>query len=125
MKHEREPPMDRKMHVEILFKEYDTLREEILSRMNNRFTFGGLLGVIAAFVGSQTQLSIPLRLGTGLLALVTILVLWWFLGLLIYKAHLRIAALEKKINELAGADLLEWESNVLHRPFGRMSVPLR
>ena len=35
--------------INILLKEYDTLRTEILQRISNRFAFLGLFGAIGAF----------------------------------------------------------------------------
>ena len=43
-----------KDQINILLKEYDTLRAEILSRMSHRWQMLGLIGVIITFISAQS-----------------------------------------------------------------------
>lgn len=104
-----------KLKIEILLKEYDTLRAEIFHRINARFAVVGLMGGLLAFLLSQDGLhsgSFPGTVrwiacaGGGL----TIIVLWLRLGVLINKIGSHIKSIERRINELVGEELMTWES---------------
>lgn len=132
------PPsgIDNKSKIEVLLKEYETLRGEILSRIRSRFAVIGYLGAVVAFVLFQTKgvswpdpvwpLSLFGASGAAvwptviLVAAVAILLaIWWQFGSLINKCALRVAQIEQKINSLAGEELLLWESQDERRPLFR------
>jgi hypothetical protein len=94
--------------IQILLKEYDALRAEIISRASNRFSSLGILAAVVAFVASQKDALFAWIAG-GVVVIVLIGV-WLRLGYLIGRCSAQIAKIEEQINELADADLLSWES---------------
>jgi hypothetical protein len=101
--------LTRKEKIEILFKEYDTLRTEIMTRTNN----GYQLSAIAA--GAMTWLiSRPIDIRFWIASTLAAVVFSLFYVLImrdINKFAARIRELEGEINALSGADLLEWETH--------------
>jgi threonine/homoserine/homoserine lactone efflux protein len=106
------------MKVTVLLKEYDTLRQEIVGRISNRFglvSFGSALVVFLV-----TQQPPPGRLVVVGLWVVFLLVLWWRAGVLIRRCSKRIAEIERKVNSLVGEDLLVWETRIGGRSWMRL-----
>ena len=116
-----------KAKIDILLKEYETLRNEITHRINSRFAIVGFTGAIIAFTISQLkgvvwpELIWPLSVfgttkevawpGSILgLAAVFLMALWRRLGTLIKRCSIRISEIEAQINNLAGQELLVWET---------------
>ena len=107
-------------HVEVLFKEYDTLRTEIISRTNNAVQLGtafaalgfGILtwsvsrSTIATFQGVVTLAGVMLAL-----VVVYVILNQWLVQLDINNAAARLRELELQINQLCGAELLRWETH--------------
>jgi len=114
------------LQIDVLFKEYDTLRAEILSRTNNRFAITAFLGAVAAFFATRTELIAVVSIGGVVISLLVLGGIWFYLGELINKCAQRVKEIEARVNELAGTQLLEWESDSRHRPFGWSALgPLR
>lgn len=99
-------------HMEILFKEYDTLRAEVISRSNNAYQLVSVGvatgGALLAWFGSHgVNRAFWLLLGMAAIA---------FGALVIALAHdvkvvaMHLRDLESEINKLAGATLLQWET---------------
>ena len=109
------PSPEDKLAIDILLREYDTLRAEALARIRARFEVVGFIVVSAAFVGSREAVSGSWRLGVGLLALVISGVSWGSFGLALRRLARRLRTIEKKVNKLAGQTLLDWESNPKNR----------
>ena len=113
--------MDEKDKVQILLKEYDALRAEILQRISHRFSFLGLTGAVggyAFFVAKDLSTYQTVVLMMGTLALFGV---WWQLGNLIARCSHRISEIEKTVNSIAGEPLLTWEHQKLGtRTFHRM-----
>jgi hypothetical protein len=104
-----EPSEREKLQIQILLKEYDTLRQEIVGRINSRFSLVGFGSGLAVFLASQKPTEWDwLLIVSWLLALV---ILWWRTAILLRRCSIRIAYLEQQINSLAGAELLAWESH--------------
>lgn len=107
--------LETKFKIEILLKEYDTLRTEILQRINARFAVVGLLGALFAFALSEVEWQsekfsidvwwLILALGVGVL-----LALWWRLGILIQRMATHLISIEQRVNQFAGEELLTWET---------------
>ncbi|MCK4625915.1 MAG: hypothetical protein KAV00_11435 [Phycisphaerae bacterium] len=93
--------------IDILLKEYDSLRAEMISRCNNRFAMLGIIGGIIAFISAYPCLTTWVL---GGIAVLFLLCVWAYLGHLIYNCGIRVAAIERQINEIAGEKLLAWES---------------
>ncbi len=96
-------------HVQILFKEYDTLRTEVIARQSANYQlviFGG-----AVFAWFATHAS-GKRFWISLAALLVISC--WLVFRAVQDINFiakRIQELEQEINQLAGANLLRWETH--------------
>lgn len=98
--------MEAKEKIDILLKEYDTLRTESRDRMRARLAIVGYFTVLAAFIEVQTQLSLfKVFVVTGL-ALGSV---WLYFWILLKRLSVHLLELEKRINSLAGEELLTWE----------------
>lgn len=107
--------MGEKDRIEVLMKEYDTLRAEILVRVQSRFALASILGGAATIaIATEAGGERHWLLG-GLVALGAIL-LWVWLGRLIVIAHKGLVRLEHAVNGIAGETLLRWEHD---RPTAR------
>lgn len=107
--------------VEILLKEYETLRQEILTAMSNRISIlsFGLASIGAIFTASIAIYSTNNALLSGLaltLAIPAISIFILFIWLGEYQRMQRagkfLAGLEKRINEKATMKLLSWETDL-------------
>jgi len=107
-------------HVAVLFKEYDTLRAEILSRTNNgnqmiTVVIGVFVAVCSWLVSHPANSSIRgiVELsGTNLILVVVVIgVSQWSIRRDINHAAERLRELESEINRLSGAELLKWETH--------------
>lgn len=99
---------DERFKTDILLKEYDTLRSEIMSRTTSRFGILSIGGVLTTFIASQPRGHLT-WIVTGL-CVGALLALWWCYGVLIDHCATRIREIEQKVNHLAGDDILLWES---------------
>jgi hypothetical protein len=104
--------------VEIMIKEYESLRKEVLGRIKIAFSHLGYFGAVVAFgfpaskdVSGDEQLLAQVLVVAGAVILVYISILNWF-WISRLADHLRF--LEKEINRHAAADtpLLSWEGVV-------------
>ncbi|MGA1864924.1 MAG: hypothetical protein ACMUHX_07670 [bacterium] len=104
-------PVDNKTMIDILLKEYDTLRSEILTRSTQRISFLGLFGAtIGYFLFKYNDLMFIQEIGL-IFGLVFLGLIWVQLGNIINRCSARITAIEKEINEISGRNLLKWETN--------------
>jgi len=124
--------MDSKDAIEIMLKEYETLREEVLAAMSNR---NSILSFGLAIIGAIFTASIATHTKTGysilasyllILAVpaVTNCVLFIWLGE--YQRSQRagkfLVGLEKRINAKAQEELLTWET-LLRKQLRHMKYP--
>jgi hypothetical protein len=119
--------IDKKSRIDILLKEYDVLNTQIISRINNRFAITGLLcfvGSLIFFKSDETTNPIYTWFGpaASVFVLLLLLVIWFILGKLIKNLSVRVSQIEKKINSLAGEELLIWETfqienGIFHKVF--------
>ena len=94
--------------IQILQKEYDTLRAEILNRIGHRFTFLSFAGAIGGYaIFSENKLTDDQSSVLWICADI-LLCLWAWIGLLMKRCSDRVAAIEREINALAGETLLKW-----------------
>ena len=100
---------DKSLAVEVLLREYGTLRDEILSRVRARFELLGFIVAISAFLGSK-DVGIPWRIVFVAVGAVLALAVWTWLANNIKACATRIREIEAKVNLLMGDSLLEWET---------------
>jgi hypothetical protein len=96
-------------HIEILLKEYDTLRAEIIARQSGAYQATVIAGAVFAWVLSHTS-------GRKLwLTIATLSVLFILAAYRVIKDECliswRVADLETQINQLAGVELLKWHNH--------------
>jgi len=102
-----------KEEIEILFKEYDTLRTEIIARTSSGFQlvaiFSGLVGALIAWGASGHATAISICLLIFALAAVGV---WFILAAFIPLSAVarRVAEIEIEVNRRAGSTLLNSES---------------
>ena len=101
--------MTDKDKIEILFKEYDTLREEIISRLSQRINFLGLFGAIGVYAFFQDKTLNGKQYIIIVLAAILLYCVWHHLGNVVARCSKRIAEIECVINKMAGTTLLVWE----------------
>jgi hypothetical protein len=98
--------------IPILFKEYDTLRSELVSRINYWYTLAGLALLAFGWLVQRNQWRDPVTY----VALVLLVIAGTCFALLLSRDVRLIAArireLEAEINQLAGRDLLKWETRL-------------
>jgi hypothetical protein len=114
-------PLGPKERISTLLKEYDTLRAEILSRINHRWQMLGLIGVIVSFISARDGSTLSLDLVPAYAMILLLFGLWLRSDFHLDVLSVRIAEIEKKVNEIAGETLLEWETRGARRLlFGRL-----
>jgi hypothetical protein len=96
--------------IQILLKEYETLRAEVVQRFNHRFHFLTIIGGLGAFIFFKADKISYLQISAVVLAAISVIVVWFWIGDVIARCSRRISELERKINEIAGEDLLMWET---------------
>jgi hypothetical protein len=95
--------------IDILLKEYDTLRSEIINRIWSRFIVTGLLFAVVPLVSDKAGAP-PLL---SLMSLGVVLTgMWWLVSRGIQSCGRRLCELEQQINTLAGDKLLQWETKL-------------
>ncbi|MBV9762834.1 MAG: hypothetical protein JO340_19905 [Acidobacteriaceae bacterium] len=101
--------------IQVLFKEYETLRTEVISRISHWYQLAGVAAVVAGWM--LTHQTANYILYWSLLGVATIV----FAVLLrrdIHICSLRLRQLESEINSLAGQELLKW-----HTHYGASASP--
>jgi hypothetical protein len=115
------------MKLSALLMEYDKLRDEIVSRLNNRFAVIGYLGAMLAFIMSQASgvswpeplfplgsIALPKEVFWPALLIVIglffLFIVWRRFGALIKKLSRRISEIEQEVNLLIGEEVLVWET---------------
>jgi hypothetical protein len=99
--------MDHKDKVQILFKEYDALRAQILARTSNSYQLWAIGAAIITWLLSRPVNSMFWILLTPFVVIFSLFS--WTARRDINKAAERLRELEREINDLASADLLQWE----------------
>ena len=95
--------------IQILLKEYDTLRAEALQRIGHRFAFLSLAGAVGGYSFFVTPSLSGYQILVLILSAFVLLGLWFYLGNLIARCAIRIAEIEEEINAMAGQKLLKWQ----------------
>ena len=103
--------------IDILLKEYETLREEIIQRINNRFSFLTYAGAVGAYALFAVQTTTTFQTAVLFVTTGFLLLLWHRFGVLVARCSDRIAEIETEVNRLSGAELLQWENRHKHSIF--------
>jgi hypothetical protein len=100
--------------IEILFKEYDTLRTEIISSIGHTYQLLGLGVALTAVLLSWMASSKATKSSLWIMPSVFLFLfwLWWKLRRGRAKLSKRLCEIESEINAIAGAELLKWETRV-------------
>jgi hypothetical protein len=115
-------PLGREKAIDILLKEYDTLRSEIIHRVGQRVSFLGLFGAaIGYFLFKYESLGI-LQAIAIIGGIIFLALVWIQLGIVVGRCAARITSIEKQINALAGQKLLLWESSNQRTLFNRINL---
>lgn len=109
-----------KLKIDILIKEYEILRTELLQRINQRFAFIGLTGAVVAYGFFKVERYTIANVSILIVAISILGVIWFHFGRLIHQLSLRIAEIEQQINSLAGDELLLWETRRRNKVFHRI-----
>ena len=109
---------------DILFKEYDTLREGVLTRIRAQYALTSVFVAVVAFVGTQGDVHPIGRWCTGVLGVFAIVTIWLRTAWWMRHCSTRIIEIETAVNGIAGEDLLVWETRTWkfgleHKLFGR------
>lgn len=99
-----------KAKVEVMLKEYDSLREEVISRLNNRFNLLGYSGAILTYAVFQGSGITDWRWLCAAGAALALVLVWLWGARKIRELSQRIAWIEKQVNSLYGDSLLAWET---------------
>jgi hypothetical protein len=94
--------------ADILFREYDTLRAEMINHQANWYNLLIAFGALAAWVLSQNYRTkmLWLALAAGVFVIGCIV-----LAKFARRLSIRIAEIEKEINDISGKTLLRWETS--------------
>jgi hypothetical protein len=96
------------LKIDILFKEYDSLRAEIRARADNQLAILGFTGPSLTWLLSR---DIGLKFWIMLAVLVpAVIFMHWCILRAMERCAYWLKEIEATINSLAGAHLLEWES---------------
>lgn len=106
--HTRE--ISEKVKIDILMHEYETLRSEILHRINRRFAFLGLTGTIVAYAFFKIDSYTFVNVSVIIMSILILGLVWFQFGRLIQQCSSRISEIEQKINSIVGDELLVWET---------------
>ena len=106
--------------VDILLKEYDTLRSEILLLTQHRFAFIGFVSVVMMYAFFKEDILVFYQFCLLALSGFILFFVWSFIGSKITKCSSHVAKIEQQINGLVAVDeLLSWETknqkNELHQ----------
>lgn len=101
--------MNDKDSIQILFKEYDTLRAEILQRIGHRFAFLGLFGAVGGYAFFSFKRLALYQIVTLAVCATILFLVACQLGNLIARCSKRVGEIEQSINSYAGEKLLKWE----------------
>ena len=95
--------------VEVVLHEYDSLREEVLSRMNSRFQLLGLVSIAATLLGVSGLSSHWHWVLVIVIAALILLGLWLYFGFAIKRCAVRLRQIEEEVNGILDRQVLKWE----------------
>jgi hypothetical protein len=105
-----------KKEIDVLMKEYETLRAEMLQRMRQRMSFLGLFGVTIGYLVFHFEDLDFLGVLALLFATLFLFAIWMRLGRLVAQCSERVAEIERQVNAFAGEILLVWETKARSNP---------
>lgn len=103
--------------INILLREYEALRSEMQSRLNNRFAMVGYFGAIFTYASLQHEVALEWRIAWGVGAMICLVGVWCRGVYMITRLARRLAQIEDKINSFSDEPLLLWEI-LQHKQWG-------
>lgn len=99
--------------IEILFKEYDTLRAEIIALIGNMYNVIGFgTAISAALLAWAVSKGFDYRFWFLVVVFASLVwLLWMMLHVAVSRATERIREIEGEVNRRAGEELLRWETH--------------
>jgi hypothetical protein len=94
--------------VQILFHEYDTLRTEAIHRINNGYQL--IAGSVALLIWLASKWETSSFCVLLIFSLFAVVFFWWRIVRDLTRLNRWLRELEKEINDLAGEQLLKWET---------------
>jgi ABC-type transport system involved in Fe-S cluster assembly fused permease/ATPase subunit len=94
--------------IQILFHEYDTLRTEVIHRINNMYQL--IVGSVALLIWLASKWGTASFCAFLIFSSLVFLFFWWIIYRGITTLNRRLQQLEEEINGLAGEQLLKWET---------------
>jgi uncharacterized membrane protein len=98
--------------IEVLLHEYDTLRDEVLSRTSARFQLLGYLGIAATLLGVSSISNGWHWVPVVVITLTIIGALWLYFGLAIKRCAIRLREIEDDVNGVFHKKVLRWENDL-------------
>jgi hypothetical protein len=95
--------------VEVVLHEYDSLREEVLSRMNSRFQLLGLVSIAGTLLGVSGLSNHWHWVLVIVIAALILLGLWLYFGFVIKRCAERLRQIEEEVNGILDRQALKWE----------------
>ena len=102
--------MTKQEKIQVLMKEYETLRSEMIQRFNSRFQFIMIIGAISGYSFFEIENNSYHKILVLIIAMISVIAIWFWIGYLTAEQSWRISDIEKQVNELAGQKLLRWET---------------
>jgi hypothetical protein len=96
--------------IQILFHEYDTLRTEVIHRLNNSYQLVAVAGALLLWVVSNAKCDSGRFWVVLGISVLLVLAFGWLIYTDIKTISGRVRDLEKDINKRAGETLLVWET---------------
>ena len=98
--------------VEIVLHEYDSLRNEILSRANARLELLGLLSIAATLLGVSGFSEDWRWAYVVVIGFLILIGLWFYFGWAMKRCAIRLRQIEEEVNTALGRTVLRWESDL-------------
>jgi len=98
--------------IEVLLHEYDSLRDEVLSRISARFQLLGYLSIAATLLGVSSISNGWHWVPVVVITVAVLIALWLYLGFAVRRCAVRLREIEEEVNDILHRKVLRWESGL-------------